>query len=124
MLSEESYLSGIYAYVGAASIVLIYMAWWLNRYWRASWVALVVLLLAALLLTPTNAGENITTFAPALIVAVFEALVHGPDAARPALRPLLAMMGLAAGIALILRLTVFRSRGVKQDLRSEPKEAT
>jgi len=123
MLSEESYLTGIYAYVGAACVALIYMAWWLNRHWRPSWVALTVLLLAALLLTPTNAGVGITTLAPALIVAVFEALIHGPEAAKPALEPLLAMMGLAVVLALLLRFSVFRSRTEETNIPSDQKEA-
>jgi hypothetical protein len=99
------------------------MTWWLNRHWRASWAALTVLLIAALMLTPTNAGENISTLAPALIVAVFEGLIHGPDAAMPALKPLLAMMGLAVVLALILRLSVFRTRGEKTPATSETEEA-
>lgn len=123
MLSEESYLTGIYAYVGAACIALLYMTWWLNRHWRASWVALTVLLLAALLLTPTNAGVGVATLAPALIVALFEALVHGPDAALPALKPLFTMMGLAVVLALVLRFSVFRSPAVKPNLSSDGKEA-
>lgn len=122
MLNEESYLSGIYAYTGATIVVLIYMTWWLNRHWRASWVALTVLLIAALMLTPTNAGANISTLAPALIVAVFEGLIHGPDAALPALKPLLAMMGLAVFLALILRLSVFRTRGEKTPGAPETEE--
>ncbi|MFT7174635.1 MAG: hypothetical protein ACJAUG_000625 [Halioglobus sp.] len=56
-------------------------------------------------------------------VAVFEGLIHGPDAAMPALKPLLAMMGLAVVLALILRLSVFRTRGEKTPATSETEEA-
>ncbi len=109
MLSESSYLTAMYTYVGASVALLLYLAWILGRHWRAAWVTLVVLLSAALLLTPAYPDAEVTTLAPALIVAIFEGLIHGPEAARHAIKPLSFMLGLALFISLALRLTVFRA---------------
>ena len=39
MLSESSYLTALYTYIGASAVMLLYTAWWLARHWRAGWVA-------------------------------------------------------------------------------------
>jgi hypothetical protein len=111
VLSESSYLTAIYSYTGAACALLLYLVWWLKRHWRASWVALTVLLLAALLLTPAHPNADVPSYAPALIVALFESLTHGPEAAIHAVKPLGAMLILALVLACILRLSVFRRSG-------------
>ena len=72
---------------------LCYIGWWLGRHWRAGWVTLVVLLLAALLLTPAYPKEGVDTMAPALIVAAFQFMTAGVEGARHALRPLIFMSG-------------------------------
>lgn len=108
MLSESSYLTAIYSYTGAACVLLLYLAWWMGRHWRAGWVAFSVLLLAALLLTPAHPNATVSTYAPALVVAIFEILTHGPDAAMHALKPLAIMAAIAVVLAIFLRLTVFR----------------
>ena len=108
MLSESSYLTAIYSYLGAASVLLIYLAWILSRYWRAAWVVFAVLLCAALLLTPAYPDPGVTTMAPALVVAVFEGLINGPEAAQHAIKPLAYMSGLALIVALLLGLTLSR----------------
>ena len=110
MLSASSYMDALYIYIGAAGALLIYLAWLLARHWRAAWVALAVLLSAALLLTPAHPTPELSTFAPALIVAIFEGLIHGPEAARHAIKPLVFMTGLAVVISILLRLTLFRTR--------------
>ena len=110
MLSESSYLAAIYTYVGAAIALLLYLAWILNRHWRAAWVALVVFVCAALLLTPAYPDAQVTTMAPALIVAIFEGLIHGPEAAQHAIKPLTMMLGLALALALIVRFTLLRTK--------------
>ena len=109
MLSESSYLTAMYTYVGASIALLLYLAWILSRHWRAAWVSLVTLVSAALLLTPAYPDAEVTTLAPALIVAIFEGLIHGPEAARHAIKPLSFMLGLALFVSLALRLTVFRT---------------
>ena len=120
MLSESSYLTAMYAYVGAACVMLLYLAWWLSRHWRPGWVALVVLLGAALLLTPAFPRDGVDTFAPALIVAGFQFLTYGYEAAEHALRPLAFMSALAIGVALFLRLTLFRGRAVDKPAAKDP----
>ena len=108
MLSEESYLTAIYVYLGAAGLILLYLAWWLGRSWRPAWAALVVLLSAALLLTPAFPKEGVDTLAPALVVAGFQILTEGVEAADHALRPLAISCGIAVVLAILLRLTLFR----------------
>ncbi|MEJ2531545.1 MAG: hypothetical protein P8Y92_07080 [Halioglobus sp.] len=110
MLSESSYLTALYTYIGAACAILLCLGWWLSRSWRAGWVTLIVLLAAALLLTPAYPREDAGTLAPALIVAAFALLTEGPEAAEHALKPLALMSGLALVLTLLLSLTVFRRR--------------
>ena len=69
-----------------------------------------MLLLAALLLTPAHPNADVATYAPALVVALFESLTHGPEAARHALKPLAFMSAVAVMLAIMLRLVVFRPR--------------
>lgn len=110
MLTETSYLTAIYAYCGAAAMVCLVLAWWLWRRWRNIWVALMVTLSAALLLTPAYPQPGVDTMAPALIVAGFELLLNGPEAARHAVKPLAVACGLALVLAILLRLTLLRPR--------------
>mgnify|MGYP001815827258 FL=1 len=110
MLSESSYLTALYTYIGAACAILLCLGWWLSRSWRAGWVTLVVLLGAALLLTPAYPREDVSTLAPALVVAAFALLTEGPEAAEHALKPLALMSGVAIAVTLLLSLTVFRRR--------------
>ncbi len=119
MLDDNSYLLAIYVYVGAASVMLLYLAWWLSRHWRAGWVSLVVLLAAALLLTPAYPKAGVSTMAPALIVAMFQIATQDIEAAKHALRPLVFMSGMAMVITLLLNMTVFRwSRARKARVQS------
>jgi hypothetical protein len=104
MLSEGSYLTALLCYVGAACLALLYIGWFLSSHWRAGWVALVVLLGAALLLTPAYPQEGVDTLAPALIVAGFQLLTDGPESAMHALRPLATLSGLAIVAAILLGL--------------------
>ena len=122
MLSESSYLTAIYTYIGAACAMLLCLAWWLGRRWRPGWAALAVLLAAALLLTPAFPKDGMETMAPALIVAGFQLFTNGFDAARHALRPLGFMSGVAMLAALLLRLTVFRRRGKRKTQSGKPAQ--
>jgi hypothetical protein len=110
VLSDSSYLTAMYTYLGAGSAFLVYLALILGRswQWRAAWVTLVVLIAAALLLTPAYPDTDIQTLAPALIVAIFEGLINGPEAAQHAIRPLVYMLGLALLLSIVLSLTLFR----------------
>ena len=115
MLSESSYMTAIYAYVGAAVTALLLMGWWLRRSWRPGWLVLFLLLAAALLLTPAFPRTDVSTMAPALIVAAFAYFTEGYEAAEHALRPLGTLCILAAGVALLLRLTLLRGRSKPVD---------
>ncbi len=110
MLSETSYMTAIYAYIGSALMILLLLAWWLGRSWGAAWAAFVVLLLAALLLTPAYPKEGVTTLAPALVVAAFQLFTEGPEAAEHALRPLTFMSAAAVALAILLKFTLFRRK--------------
>lgn len=125
MLDDSSYLTAMYTYCGAACLAILCLLWWLRRSWRPAWLAFAALFAAALLLTPAYPQEGISTLAPALIVAAFQILTFGPEAAEHALRPLTFMLGLAVVVALLLRFTVFRSRGSNKPVspatgKSEP----
>jgi len=112
VLSDSSYLTAMYTYFGAASAFIVYLALILGRskQWRAGWVAVVVLIAAALMLTPAYPDADIQTFAPALVVAIFEGLINGPEAAQHAIRPLAFMLALALLLSVGLKLTLFRRR--------------
>ena len=110
MLSEESYHLALYVYLGAAGAILLLLAWWLGRAWGAGWTLVLVLLSAALLLTPAYPNANIDTLAPAIVVAAFQVLTDGPDAARHAIRPLAVTCLSALVLAVLLKLTLFRRR--------------
>ncbi len=119
MLSESSYLTAIYTYVGSAAVMLVYLAWWLGRHWRPGWVALAVLLAAALLLTPAFPRTDVDTMAPALIVAGFQLLTDGYAAAEHALRPLGFMSAVAVVLAFILWLLFLRGRSPRKSRRAK-----
>ena len=122
MLSEMSYLTAIYTYIGSALVMLLLLAWWLGRSWSAAWASFVVLLLAALLLTPAYPKEGVTTLAPALVVAGFQWFTEGPEAAEHALRPLAFMSAAAVGLALLLRFTLFRRKRAAADAAQDDAE--
>ena len=117
MLDENSYMTAMYVYIGAASLALLCLLWWLRRRWRAGWLALFLLVSAALLLTPAYPQPGVSTMAPALVVAAFQILTDGVEAAAHALKPLAAMVIVAVILALLLRLTLLKPRRVDQ---SEP----
>jgi len=110
VLTEESYLTAIYAYCVAAALICVLLEWWLWRGWRNIWVALAVTLSAALLLTPAFPQPGVDTMAPALIVAGFELLLNGPEAAEHAFKPVAVACGLALVLAILLRLTLLKPR--------------
>lgn len=113
MLNDQSYHVAMAAYLGAAVLALMLFGYWLRNSWRPAWICLVVLCGAALLLTPAYPDAEVETFAPALIVAVFQWLTIDQAAAEHALRPLGFMLGAALVLSLLLGLTVLRHRGNK-----------
>ena len=110
MLSDESYQLALYVYLGSAGVILLCLGWWLGRSWGAGWTLLLVLLSAALLLTPAYPNAGADTLAPAIVVAGFQLFTEGPEAAEHAFRPLGAACLVALVLAVLLRLTLFRRR--------------
>lgn len=108
MLNEDAYVTALWAYIGSAVLALLCTAWWLRRSWRPSWLTLLVLTGAALLLTPAFPEPGMNTLAPALIVAAFQLMTSGAEAARHALLPLGVMVALAIVVTLLLRVFLFR----------------
>jgi hypothetical protein len=117
VLDESSYLTAIYTYIGAALLIMLCLGWWLARHWSAAMVALTVLLAGALLLTPAYPRDGVETFAPALIVAVFQWVTEGSAGALHALRPLGFACLIAVVLALFLRLSLFRKRSKRRSAR-------
>lgn len=109
MAGESGYLVAMLVYLGSALAALLVMGWWLRHSWRPVWICLLVLVGAALLLTPAYPHEGVTTFAPALVVAAFQLLTAGPEAAQHAFRPLVFALGLAVFVSLFLWLVLLRS---------------
>ena len=129
MLNETSYNAALLVYVGSALFALLCMVWWLRRSWNPGWLLFLFFGGCALLLTPAYPGEGVDTLAPALVVATFQLLTEGAEAAEHALRPLLVMLGLALGLALLLRFTAFRKRGAsaapaEPDAPADPSPAS
>jgi len=108
VLSESSYLTALYVYIGAALATMLLLGWWLRR--SPGLAALAVLLSGVLLLTPAYPRDGVETFAPALVVAAFQWVNGGREAAMHALKPLAALSVAAVVLALLLRLTLFRGR--------------
>jgi len=108
VLTEQSYLIALYTYIAAALAFVLFLGWRASRYVGPGTVALLVLVAAALLLTPAYPKAGVTTFAPALIVAAFQWLTYGPDTVGHALRPLGLALAVAAVLATVLKLTLFR----------------
>lgn len=105
MLTTESYVVAMLVYTLATLLALGLMArFWLQRWpMMARWVVLGVL--AGLLLTPALPGPEATTFAPALIIVLFNGLFGaGWESAIPALAVLLAATaaGTLVGVAVAL----------------------
>jgi hypothetical protein len=122
VLSESSYLTALYVYIGAALAIMLYLAWWLSRHMGPGTVALLVLLAGALLLTPAYPKEGVDTFAPALIVAAFQWMTEGIRGAAHALRPLAFASTLAVALAILLRLTVFRGARTRRGAPAQSRQ--
>jgi hypothetical protein len=96
VLETGSYISALFSYSVAAVIALLIMVWWLVKLgWGRFWIALLFWLGAAVLLTPAYATMQAETFAPAVLVAVFQSAFFGVDTAIHAIRPLGVAMGVA-----------------------------
>ena len=123
MLSESSYLTALYIYCGAAIMMVLCLAWWFGRRWPNGWVALLVLLSAALLLTPAYPRDGVDTLAPAFVVAGFQIATEGVESAQHALKPLAYACGLALILALLWRVVFLRPGNSAAPAATEPRES-
>ena len=123
MLSESSYLTALYVYCGAAMMMVLCLALWFGRRWPNGWVALLVLLSAALLLTPAYPRDGVDTLAPAFVVAGFQIATEGVESAQHALKPLAYACGLAVILALLLKLVFLRPSKSKTSAAPEKSES-
>lgn len=99
MLTEGSYQSALWVYALAAIAALaMFNLWFLPRAARWRLRVALTLPLAALLLTPASIAPGADTLAPALVVAAFQWLGEGREAAIYALR----LLGLSGAVALLL----------------------
>ena len=111
MLTESGYQGALLVYSLSALLALLLFNVWLLR--GRSWALRLALTLplAALLLTPAYIEPGAETLAPALIVAPFQWLSLGPEAAQHALSPLLLFTGVAVGFSVLFGVLRFwRSR--------------
>ncbi|MDP4918036.1 MAG: hypothetical protein NWR12_09970 [Haliea sp.] len=108
MTGQPDIIFATVLYLGASLLSLLTMFWWFRRLISPAWRWLLLLIGMALLMTPAYPYEGVSTFAPALVVVAFQMLTNGPEAAAHAIRPLVAALGLAFGLALLLKLTVLR----------------
>jgi hypothetical protein len=101
----------IIVYIASALLALLLGNVWLLPRAGLGLRALVTLPLAALLLTPAYIDAEADTLAPALVVAAFQILSGGPEAAMHALQPLVVFSGAALALGLLaFLLALWRGR--------------
>ena len=110
MLTEQGYTWGLAVYGAAALLALFFFNLWILRGRSAALRLILCLPLATLLLTPALIEPGAGSLAPALIVAAFQWLSQGPDAAEHALRPLGLFTAVAFAIGCICALLLILLR--------------
>jgi hypothetical protein len=104
VLTSESYLLAWAVYVAATLTgLLIFYVWISSAMSRAAGLTL-VLLLAVVALTPARPAADLSTWAPAIIVAAFDLMTDGVEAARQPLRSMLVASALTLGVCLLVYL--------------------
>lgn len=102
MEAESNYWLIWLAYL-AASAVFYPIFWRLTAFKRRRWLSYSLrTMMAALILTPWYANSQSDTLAPALMVAMLDAITVGGKAATRASVPLLLALILAEGVATVL----------------------
>ena len=101
LLTAESYQLAWLAYGGATLGALLILFFW-TRSWIPGGLRVVLFLVfAALALTPAHPAPDVQTWAPAIVVAGFELLTNGTDAALRPLRSVLAAEAIAVALCLL-----------------------
>ena len=101
MLTAESYMTAWLVYaVAAAGVLLCLHLSWLGRLPGPARLS-VLLVFAVLMLTPAHPADDVDTWAPAIVVAGFDLLTDGVDAAlaRGRLLGALCLLALLPGLA-------------------------
>lgn len=98
MLTETGYTLGLGTYLGAGTLLALGSSRWLLPRSASIIGGTLLGVLLALLLTPALPRPGMDSFAPALVVALFQWFTAGPEAAAHALRPL--GVAVAVGAAL------------------------
>ncbi len=112
MLTATSYAVGLTVYVLSALLALVLANLWFLRNRSPALKVFLSLPLAALLLTPAYIEAGAETLAPALVVAAFQWLSQGPEAASHAVRPLVMFTGLGFALGAVAgALLWMRNRG-------------
>lgn len=102
MLTPESYQTAWLVYGAASLAALLYLFFLLGPRISAAIRIALIILLAALILTPAHPGEDIKTWAPAIFVTGFELMTSGVEAAARPFRSLVAAEALALGLCVLL----------------------
>jgi hypothetical protein len=112
MLTESAYFWAIAIYCLSAVAALALVRRWMLRRLRLSLQLLILLPLAALLLTPAYIAPEAETLAPALVVGVFQLMTAGMENAVHAFRPLAVFTAAAFALGLLLSaVSLMRGRG-------------
>ncbi|MCZ6829642.1 MAG: hypothetical protein O7F73_08655 [Gammaproteobacteria bacterium] len=101
MLTTESYQMAWGVYLAAALGLLWLVRQWLRPRSGAALQVTLLLMLAALVLTPSLADPELEHYGPAVVVAVFDLLTHGPESIMRSVEPLLLMQLLAVALGLL-----------------------
>lgn len=103
MLTTQSYATALLVWWLSASVGLVVLARWLPKGWPVAIRWGLIGLLAGLLMTPAAPQAQADTLAPALVVALFNAIVgEGWVSAVPAVARLLVAMTMAAALMSLL----------------------
>ncbi len=116
MLNAESYELAWMAYAGATLGALLVLYFGFGGFLSRGPRLCLVLVLGALALTPAHPAPDVQTWAPAIVVAGFELLTDGVDAAMRPLRSVIAAEAIVVALCLLGWL-------LSRLLRREPAEA-
>ena len=105
MLTTDSYMFAWAVYALATVAALLLFNLWLRSSLGGLARFTLLLVVAAMALTPAHPDASVTTWAPAIFVAGFDLLTLGPESALRPLRPILIMMAVALLAGLVVTVT-------------------
>jgi hypothetical protein len=104
VLTAASYHTAWAIYAMATLGFLLLVRHWLRPRVGPGTQVTLLLLLAALALTPAQVSPELASYAPAVVVLVFDWLTHGSESVLRPLEPMLLMFLLALGLGLLFTL--------------------